>query len=1270
MKKRILSMILAIAMVVSVFAGITIIANASGSYVKATSIAVGDNVVLYCETAGMELTAISTTSTKYGIGTAADANALTGTMAFVVEAGATEGTYAFKSEAGYLYWKSGNSLAVDANLSANTSWTVSFDENGNAIIYNAADAARLIRWNKSSPRFACYTGKETDAGYYAPQIFKLDADACAHENATSDVTAPSCTEAGVEVFTCSCGATWEVAIPATGHNYVEGEVITPATCTTDGEGTVVCANEGCGDTQTQVIKATGHDFVDGKCTVCYEEEVILEFEKLNTIVAGVELFIVTETSANEMVSIGAKGSYGDGASYAETGMTAAYLLKVEAGASEGTYAFKAGEKYLAWKSSNSLILSETLDANSSWKVSFDEEANVAMINAADETRQLFWNNTSPRFACYAGKTVSNQYHAIQFYAIYTGDCRHLNATSEITAPANCTESGIMTWTCECGETWTTEIPATGHTFTIAVVEGVATLVCECGYSEAVVLNTIAEAKAYTDKTVVYSIKGVVTYVNGRNVYIQDENDALCVYFASGFDTSAINLGDEIFVSSTMTDYKGLLELNAPEAYYVLSTGNALPNNATVTVAELLADTTNAYLGERVTIEGLTVGVVNEGSATTLTDASGNSIALFKAAGLSEIAEAGDTVTVTAIVSTYNGYQLIVNPGTIATDVIVTAKGGETEVKTVPIAEAKAGNAGEYYQVEGVVTTMSADKRTIYIQDATGGIALYLNAKPTEAVCAIGDMVKGFGAFKAYNGLIELEGINAADTKFFEILSSGNAVEAQVATIADLMADSTNEYLSEKIAIEGAVITAIASNGTVTLEQNGATINIYKAPALAEGCTVGATVNVTAVVSAYNGYQLLINEAADVVFVKACEHASVTVLEGTAATCTTEGLTEGAQCAICGTITVAQEVIPATGHTETVIANNDGTHTIGCANCDVATTEDCAYVEGACSVCGAADPNYTPAPIEVSMKIGHSLNLASDISINFAAQASALAAYTEYYMECILPVYEGNTLVGTRSIKIDPVINGSYCYFTLTGITAVNMNDIIEARIYMTDGVKNYVSTVDMYSVGTYAYAQMDKAANKISLKNLCADLLRYGAAAQTYKGYRTDALVDAKMTDAHKAYLSDIDAVKFNDNKGNQQDYTNNGVTWKGCGIDLNSKVLIKFIFQLTDTSINVDDLSAVMTFKNYKGETVTQTIETAEVYNADKGFYSFTFDGLLAAELRSVVSAVIYNGETRISSSYIYSIDTYGNGKTGNMLALCKSLIAYSDTALAYFNG
>ena len=90
MTKKILSMILAIVMVVSLFAGITISASAAG-YAKATFIAAGDTVVLATDTAKMELTSISTTSTKYGVGTA-NSSVPAGTWALTVEEGASAGT--------------------------------------------------------------------------------------------------------------------------------------------------------------------------------------------------------------------------------------------------------------------------------------------------------------------------------------------------------------------------------------------------------------------------------------------------------------------------------------------------------------------------------------------------------------------------------------------------------------------------------------------------------------------------------------------------------------------------------------------------------------------------------------------------------------------------------------------------------------------------------------------------------------------------------------------------------------------------------------------------------------------------------------------------------------------------------------------------------------------------------------------------------------------------------------------------------------------------
>lgn len=51
-----------------------------------------------------------------------------------------------------------------------------------------------------------------------------------------------------------------------------------------------------------------------------------------------------------------------------------------------------------------------------------------------------------------------------------------------------------------------------------------------------------------------------------------------------------------------------------------------------------------------------------------------------------------------------------------------------------------------------------------------------------------------------------------------------------------------------------------------------------------------------------------------------------VLEAKSATCTESGLTEGKKCSVCGTITVAQEKIPATRHTEEVIKGVSATCT--------------------------------------------------------------------------------------------------------------------------------------------------------------------------------------------------------------------------------------------------------------------------------------------------------------------------------------------------------
>lgn len=140
----------------------------------ASSIAVGDIVYLAANSVGCQLSEISTTSTKYGIGVEFTATPNESLFALEVVAGKTSGTYAFKlkEENKYLMWSSGNSLATKTTVDENSSWTVSIDNDGNATIANSNTSSRVIWWNVNSPRFACYENKTNGDDYKYIQLWK------------------------------------------------------------------------------------------------------------------------------------------------------------------------------------------------------------------------------------------------------------------------------------------------------------------------------------------------------------------------------------------------------------------------------------------------------------------------------------------------------------------------------------------------------------------------------------------------------------------------------------------------------------------------------------------------------------------------------------------------------------------------------------------------------------------------------------------------------------------------------------------------------------------------------------------------------------------------------------------------------------------------------------------------------------------------------------------------------------------------------------------
>ena len=395
------------------------------------------------------------------------------------------------------------------------------------------------------------------------------------------------------------------------------------------------------------------------------------------------------------------------------------------------------------------------------------------------------------------------------------------------------------------------------------------------------------------------------------------------------------------------------------------------------------------------------------------------------------------------------------------------------------------------------------------------------------------------------------------------------------------------------------------------------------------------------------------------------HTEVTVT-GYAATCLESGMTDGISCSVCQAVLKAQEPTPRLGHDYKYTDNGDGTHHVSCSRCSKVARDQAHTMEGdSCSLCGAVDS--TPV-VDEAVVLRHSLNLASDISINYAVAESQLADYDSYYLSCLIPVYEGNSYKGSTTVDIQPELKNGYYYFTLKGLTAVQIGDSIQATLHMKQGSRSFCSKADDYSVATYAYAQLNKTDVDAPLKTLCAQLLRYGAKAQIFKGYRTDALADASLTTAQAAYLSDLNAVSFGSNNKDLGDLAAPSVAWVGKSLDLNSKVTLKYAFDPSGYTGNEEDLSLRVSYLDVNGKTVEHTITGAKVYNPDKGWYAFDVDTLLAAELRSVVSAAIYHGDTQVSTTLLYSADTYANNKEGALLTLCQALFAYSDSAKAFF--
>lgn len=261
------------------------------------------------------------------------------------------------------------------------------------------------------------------------------------------------------------------------------------------------------------------------------------------------------------------------------------------------------------------------------------------------------------------------------------------------------------------------------------------------------------------------------------------------------------------------------------------------------------------------------------------------------------------------------------------------------------------------------------------------------------------------------------------------------------------------------------------------------------------------------------------------------------------------------------------------------------------------------------------------------------------------------------------IYKATVPTGYTDVSMTFTMNGESVTveddgthtFVFEGVNPQCIGDNISATLTATCDDEQLSDEIAEYSVRTYCVNQLAKDSISAELRTLLSDVLAYGAAAQTYMNYETDALVNVgddinNPTYSTYADLSDLTATF----EGTASD----NLCWVGAGLKLTNSVAMFFRFYAEST----DDLTVTVAI-NGREETFTEFTAV----DGMEDVYEITFAGIKANEFGAPVTASFSNGGNTVS----YSVNAYVCAKQAdsdaNLAALVKALYNYGAAAAAY---
>ena len=310
-----------------------------------------------------------------------------------------------------------------------------------------------------------------------------------------------------------------------------------------------------------------------------------------------------------------------------------------------------------------------------------------------------------------------------------------------------------------------------------------------------------------------------------------------------------------------------------------------------------------------------------------------------------------------------------------------------------------------------------------------------------------------------------------------------------------------------------------------------------------------------------------------------------------------------------------------------------------------------YVDGVCTACGAADPDYVAPAQKFDIDFAQVI-LGNALNVNFAFPADAQDDWTSCYAVATKTYADGRedltVTVPVSEWKTATINEKAHYYFSFSNVSGKEMADNIYVTIYNADD--EAISNQYTESIRSYVMRILDDQNDET--RTMLVDMLNYGSAAQNTYTYGADDLANSQLSAAQKAYGS----TTF-------QECTDSrvmGAKYQGTRLVLKNSILMQFGF-----SGLTADMTAKVEFTNHRGTKISETVTPVKL---DNGSYAIEVNQIVAADGRIPVTVTVYDADGNVYGTATDSMESY-IARMGTTDPLYAAIMMFSDAAYAYLH-